>query len=54
MLSVMYGLSVMIQITFGVAGYAVSRDPGVTLQRSIAPKLTTTRAKDVGTLIDRI
>ena len=54
MLSVMFGVSAMIPITFGVAGYAlVSRDPSVTLQRSTAAQLTTPRAKAVDTLIDR-
>ncbi len=43
MLGVMYGVSAMIPITFGVAGYAlVSRDPSVTLQRSITAKSTLT------------
>ena len=41
MLSVMCGVATIIPITFGVAGYAlVSRDPSVTLKRSLAAKLS--------------
>jgi hypothetical protein len=58
MLSVMYGVSAMIPIAFGVAGYAlVSRDgdipnPSVTPHRLIATELTTWRATHVDTLHD--
>jgi hypothetical protein len=58
MLSVMYGVSAMIPIVFGVAGYAlVSRDldtpkPSVTPHRLIATELTTWRATNIDTLND--
>jgi hypothetical protein len=56
MLGVMYGVSAMIPITFGVAGYAlVSRDgdipnSGVTAERLLAMELADERAINVGTL----
>jgi hypothetical protein len=59
MLSVMYGVSAMIPMTFGIAGYLlVSRDgaapnPTVTPQRPTTTELTNQRAKDVDTLNDR-
>ena len=58
MLSVMYGVSAMIPITFGVAGYAmVSRDgaipnPSVTPHPLITTELTTWHATNVDTLND--
>jgi hypothetical protein len=58
MLSVMYGVSAMIPITFGVAGYAlVSRDGsipnlGVTPNYPSAMQLTTGRITTVDTLND--
>jgi hypothetical protein len=58
MLSVMYGVSAMIPITFGVAGYAlVSRDGSIS-NLSITPdylsatQLTTGRVISVDTLND--
>jgi hypothetical protein len=55
MLGVMYGVSAMIPVTFGVAGYAlVSRDGGtrnlgVTPHRLVATELTNWRATSVDT-----
>jgi hypothetical protein len=59
MLSVMYGVSAMIPMTFGIAGYVmVSRNgavpnPTVTPQRQTTTELTNQRAKDVDTLTAR-
>ena len=58
MLSAMYGVSAMIPMTFGVAGYAlVSRNgeiqnPNVTPHRVIATELTIWRAINADTLND--
>ena len=53
MLSVMYGVSAMIPLTFGVAGYALVSRTGdipsltVTPQRLTTTELTTWRGKNV-------
>ena len=50
MLSVMYGVSAMIPITFGISGYVlVSRD-GAVSDPGVTPQL----AKDVDMLTDQI
>ena len=60
MLSAMYGVSALIPITFGFAGYAlVSRDdavpnPSVTTQHPTTTESTNQRVKDVDMLTDRI
>jgi hypothetical protein len=59
MLSVVYGVSAMIPLTFGISGYVlVSRDgarpnPSAAPQPSITTILTNQRAKAIGTLSNR-